>query len=113
MKRIKSLLSKWFLKLSKKLDTKSESASIKSHSNVDVIHARYEISDDMINSYVNSIGQDFLKKEIYHRLATGITNEIMKKYANKIKTIKNIERGSVTYFCDIYLYEPQEERDIR
>ena len=35
------------------------------------------------------------------------------KYADKIKTVKNIERRSVTYFCDIYLYEPQEERDIR
>lgn len=78
-----------------------------------MIHARYEISDDMINSYVKSIGQDFIKKEINYHLATGITNEIMKKYANKIKSIKNIERRSVTYFCDIYLYEPQEERDIR
>lgn len=108
MKRIKFLLSKWFLKLSKKLDTKSENVFIKSYSNVDRISAKYEISDDTINLYGSSIGQDFLKYEINKRLAAEIANEIMKMYANKIKIVQNIEKGSVTYVCDIYLYNPQK-----
>ena len=38
-------------------------------------------------------------------------NEIMKMYPNKIKFIKNSERKSVTYFCDVYLYNSQEEKE--
>lgn len=108
MKRIKILLSKWFLKLSKKLDSKSENVSVKLHPNVDRISAKFEISDDLINSYSKSVGQDFLKSEINYHLAIEIANEITKKYADKIKSTENTERRSVTYFCDIFLYNPQE-----
>lgn len=107
MKRIKFLLSKWLLKLSKKLDTKSENAPIKTYS-IDRISAKFEISDDMINLYGSSLGQDYLENKINNHLAAKIANEIMKMYANKIKIVQNIEKGSVTYVCDIYLYNPQK-----
>ena len=109
MKRIKFLLSKWLLKLSKKIDSKSENMFVKSHPKIDKISAKYEISDDTINLFGSSIGQDFLKSEIDKRLAAEIGNEIMKMYANKIKIVQNIERGSVIYACDIYLYNPQKK----
>lgn len=76
---------------------------VKSHPKIDKISAKYEISDDTINLFGSSIGQDFLKSEIDKRLAAEIGNEIMKMYANKIKIVQNIERGSVIYGCDIYL----------
>lgn len=108
MKRIKFLLSKWFLKLSKKLGTKSKNVPNKLYPNIDKISARFEISNDMINLYGSSLGQDYLEKEINSSLAAEIANEIMKMYANKIKIVQNIEKGSVTYVCDIYLYNPQK-----
>ena len=108
MKRIKFVLSKWLLKLSKKIELKSENMFVKSHPKIDKISAKYEISDDTINLFGSSIGQDFLKSEIDKRLAAEIGNEIMKMYANKIKIVQNIERGSVIYACDIYLYNPQK-----
>ena len=64
MKRIKFLLSKWFLKLSKKLGTKSKNVPNKLYPNIDKISARFEISNDMINLYGSSLGQDYLEKEI-------------------------------------------------
>ena len=112
MKRVKILLSKWLLKLSKKLHSKSENVSVKSHPNIDKISAKFEISDDLINSYAKSVGPDFLKREINYHLAIKIANEILEKYANKIKSTENTERRSVTYFCDICLYNPQES-DIK
>ena len=89
------------------MDTKSENAPIKTYS-IDRISAKFEMSDDMINLYGSSLGQDYLEKEIDKRLAAEIGNEIMKMYANKIKIVQNIERGSVIYGCDIYLYNPQK-----
>lgn len=77
------------------------------NSNVDIISARYEISEDMRNSYIKSIGQEFLENEI-DQLAIGIANEIMKKYADKIKIVENVEKGSVTYCFDILVYNPKE-----
>ena len=82
--------------------------SVKSHPNIDKISAKFEMSDNMINLYGSSLGQDYLEKEINKRLAAEIANEIMKMYANKIKIVQNIEKGSVTYVCDIYLYNPQK-----
>lgn len=81
---------------------------MKQDSNVDIISAKYEISEDMRNSYIKSIGQEFLENEINNQLAIGIAGEIVKKYADKIKIVKNIEKGSVTYCCDILVYNPEE-----
>lgn len=81
---------------------------MKQDSNIDIISAKYEISEDMRNSYIKSIGQEFLENEINDQLAIGIAGEIVKKYANKIKIVKNIEKGSVTYCCDILVYNPEE-----
>lgn len=76
--------------------------------NVDKISAKFEISNDMINLYGSSLGQDYLENKINKHLAADIANEIMKMYADKIKIVQNIEKGSVTYVCDIYLCNPQE-----
>lgn len=84
---------------------------MKQDSNIDIISAKYEISEDMRNSYIKSIGQEFLENEINDQLAIGIAGEIVKKYANKIKIVKNIEKGSVTYCCDILVYNPEESSD--
>ena len=81
---------------------------MKQDSNVDIISAKYEISEDMRNSYIKSIGQEFLENEIINQLEIGIASEIAKKYANKIKIVENIEKGSVTYCCDIMVYNPKE-----
>ena len=62
----------------------------------------------MRNSYIKSIGQEFLENEIINQLEIGIASEIAKKYANKIKIVENIEKGSVTYCCDIMVYNPKE-----
>lgn len=81
---------------------------MKQDSNVDIISAKYEISEDMRNSYIKSIDQEFLENEIHAQLAIGIAGEIVEKYADKIKIVKNIEKGSVTYCCDILVYNPKE-----
>lgn len=83
----------------------------KQNLNVDIISAKYEISNDMLNSYTNSLDQEFLKNEITNQLVMGIANEIMKKYANKIRIVPNTEKGSVTYCCDILIYNPKENED--
>lgn len=84
---------------------------MKQDSNVDKISAKYEISEEMRNSYIRSIGQEFLENEINDQLAIGIAHEIVKKYADKIKIVKNVEKGSVTYCCDILVYNPEESDD--
>lgn len=81
---------------------------MKQDSNVDIISAKYEISEDMRNSYIKLIGQEFLENKINDQLANGIASEIVKKYANKIKIVENIEKGSVIYCCDIMVYNPKE-----
>ncbi len=81
---------------------------MKQDSNVDIISAKCEISEDMRNSYIKLIGQEFLENKIINQLAIGIASEIVKKYANKIKIVENIEKGSVTYCCDIMVYNPKE-----
>lgn len=86
---------------------------MKQDSNIDIISAKYEISEDMRNSYIKSIGQEFLENEINDQLAIGIADEIVKKYADKIKIVKNVEKGSVTYRCDILVYNPEESDNKR
>lgn len=86
---------------------------MKQDSNIDIISAKYEISEDMRNSYIKSISQEFLENEIHAQLAIGIAGEIVKKYADKIKIVKNIEKGSVTYCCDILVYNPKESDNKR
>lgn len=86
---------------------------MKQDSNIDIISAKYEISEDMRNSYIKSISQEFLENEIHAQLAIGIAGEIVKKYADKIKIVKNIEKGSVTYCCDIQVYNPKESDNKR
>lgn len=81
---------------------------MKQDSNVDIISAKCEISEDMRNSYIKLIGQEFLENKINDQLANGIASEIVKKYANKIKIVENIEKGSVIYCCDIMVYNPKE-----
>lgn len=84
---------------------------MKQDSNIDIISAKYEISEDMRNSYIKSIGQEFLENEINNQLTIGIADEIAKKYADKIKIVKNVEKGSVTYCCDILVYNSEESDD--
>ncbi len=76
--------------------------------NIDKISAKFEMSNDMLNLYGSSLGQDYLENEINRSLAAEIANEIMKMYANKIKIVQNIEKGSVTYVCDILVCNPKE-----
>lgn len=76
--------------------------------NVVRISAKYEISEDKINSCTRAFGQDFVKNDINKSLAVEIANEIMKMYANKIKIVQNVENRSVTYYCDVLVYNPKE-----
>ena len=99
MNKLRKRLSKWFLDTAKKLDSDTvndnctipipsmnEPIIMYDRNHVDRIHAQYQISDIMFDTYRKMEGYDgFFEERIPEILTRGIAEEIMKVYKDEIK----------------------------
>ena len=125
MNKLRKRLSKWFLDTAKKLDSntvndnctipipsRNEPIIMYDQYHVDKIHAQYQISDMMFDTYRKMEGYDgFFEERIPEILTSGIAEEIMKVYKDEIKKTQLISMDAPLYYLDVYVCKPQKKRE--
>lgn len=123
MSKLRKRLSKWFLDIAKKLDSdtvndncvipipsRNEPIIMYDQYHVDRIHAQYQISDIMFDTYRKMEGYDGIFEErIPEILTMGIAEEIMKVYKDEIKKTQLISMDAPLYYLDVYVCKPQKK----
>ena len=123
MNKLRKRLSKWFLDTAKKLDndtvndnctipipSMNEPIIMYDRNHVDRIHAQYQISDIMFDTYRKMEGYDgFFEERIPEILTRGIAEEIMKVYKDEIKKTQLISMDAPLYYLDVYVCKPQKK----
>ena len=126
MNRLRKRLSKWFLDTAKKLDSdtvndncvipipsRNEPIIMYDRNHVDRIHAQYQISDIMFDTYRKMEGYDgFFEERIPEILTRGIAEEIMKVYKDEIKKTQLISMDAPLYSLDVYVCKPTKKEAI-
>ena len=126
MNKLRKRLSKWFLDTAKKLDSdtvndncvipipsRNEPIIMYDRNHVDRIHAQYQISDIMFDTYRKMEGYDgFFEERIPEILASGIAEEIMKVYKDEIKKTQLISMDAPLYYLDVYVCKPTKKEAI-
>ena len=126
MNRLRKRLSKWFLDTAKKLDSdtvndncvipipsRNEPIIMYDRNHVDRIHAQYQISDIMFDTYRKMEGYDgFFEESIPEILTKGIAEEIMKVHKDEIKKTQLISMDAPVYSLDIYVCKPQKKESL-
>ena len=123
MSKLRKRLSKWFLDTAKKLDSDTvndnctipipsmnEPIIMYDRNHVDRIHAQYQISDIMFDTYRKMEGYDgFFEERIPEILTRGIAEEIMKVYKDEIKKTQLISMDAPVYYLDVYVCKRQKK----
>ena len=126
MNKLRKRLSKWFLDIAKKLDSdtvndncvipipsRNEPIIMYDQYHVDKIHAQYQISDMMFDTYRKMEGYDgFFEERIPEILTRGIAEEIMKVYKDEIKKTQLISMDAPLYYLDVYVCKPQKKESL-
>ena len=126
MSKLRKRLSKWFLDTAKKLDSdtvndncvipipsRNEPIIMYDRNHVDRIHAQYQISDIMFDTYRKMEGYDgFFEERIPEILTMGIAEEIMKVYKDEIKKTQLISMDAPLYYLDVYVSRPTKKETI-
>ena len=126
MSKLRKRLSKWFLDTAKKLDsdTVNDNCTIPIPSmnepiimydqyHVDKIHAQYQISNTMFDTYRKMDGYDgFIEERIPEILARGIAEEIMKAHKDEIKKTQLELIDGPLYSLDVYVCRPQKKESL-
>ena len=123
MSKLRKRLSKWFLDTAKKLDSNivndnctipipsmNEPIIMYDRNHVDMIHAQYQISDIMFDTYRRMEGYDgFFEERVPEILTRGIAEEIMKVHKDEIKKTQFISMDAPLYYLDVYVCKPQKK----
>ena len=126
MNKLRKRLSKWFLDTAKKLDSNivndnctipipsmNEPIIMYDRNHVDRIHAQYQISDIMFDTYRKMEGYDgFFEERIPEILTKGIAEEIMKVHKDEIKKTQLISMDAPLYSLDVYVCKPQKKESL-
>ena len=126
MSKLRKRLSKWFLDTAKKLDSnivndnctipipsRNEPIIMYDWNHVDRIHAQYQISDIMFDTYRKMEGYDgFFEERIPEILTRGIAEEIMKTYKSEIKKTQLASMDNLLYSLDVYVCKPQKKESL-
>ena len=126
MNKLRKRLSKWFIDIAKKLDsdTVNDNCTIPIPSmnepiimydqyHVDKIHAQYQISNTMFDTYRKMDGYDgFIEERIPEILARGIAEEIMKAHKDEIKKTQLELIDGPLYSLDVYVCRPQKKESL-
>lgn len=126
MSKLRKRLSKWFLDTAKKLDSNivndnctipipsmNEPIIMYDRNHVDRIHAQYQISDMMFDTYRRMEGYDgFFEERIPEILTRGIAEEIMKVHKDEIKKTQLISTDAPVYYLDVYVCKPQKKESL-
>ena len=121
MSKLRKRLSKWFLDTAKKLDSDTvndNSAIIQhitmyNHYHAYKIHAQYQISNTMLDTYRRMEGYDnFIEERIPEILTREIAEEIMKTYKSKIKKTQLASMDNLLYSLDVYVCKPQKKESL-
>ena len=126
MSKLRKRLSKWFLDTAKKLDSdtvndncvipipsRNEPIIMYDQYHVDKIHAQYQISNTMFDTYRKMDGYDgFIEERIPEILARGIAEEIMKAHKDEIKKTQLISMDAPVYSLDVYVCRPQKKESL-
>ena len=121
MNKLRKRLSKWFLDTAKKLDSNTvndNSAIIQhitmyDHYHAYKIHAQYQISNTMLDTYRRMEGYDnFIEERIPEILARGIAEEIMKAHKDEIKKTQLELIDGPLYSLDVYVCRPQKKESL-
>ena len=126
MSKLRKRLSKWFLDTAKKLDSdtvndncvipipsRNEPIIMYDQYHVDKIHAQYQISNTMFDTYRKMDGYDgFIEERIPEILARGIAEEIMKVHKDEIKKTQFISMDAPLYYLDVYVCKPQKKESL-
>ena len=118
MSKLRKRLSKWFLDTAKKLDSDTvndNSAIIQhitmyDHYHAYKIHAQYQISNTMLDTYRRMEGYDnFIEERIPEILTREIAEEIMKTYKSEIKKTQLASMDNLLYSLDVYVCKSQKK----
>ena len=128
MNRLRKRLSKWFLDAAKKLDTntvndnctipipipsRNEPIIMYDQYHVNKIHAQYQVSDIMFDTYRRMEGYDgFFEERVPEILTRGIAEEIMKVHKDEIKKAQLISMDAPLYYLDVYVCKPQTKESL-
>ena len=121
MNKLRKRLSKWFLDTAKKLDSNTvndNSAIIQhitmyDHYHAYKIHAQYQISNIMLDTYRRMEGYDnFIEERIPEILTREIAEEIMKTYKSEIKKTQLASMDNLLYSLDVYVCKPQKKESL-
>ena len=126
MNKLRKRLSKWFLDIAKKLDSdtvndncvipipsRNEPIIMYDQYHVDKIHAQYQISNTMFDTYRKMDGYDgFIEERIPEILARGIAEEIMKAHKDEIKKTQLELIDGPLYSLDVYVCRPQKKESL-
>ena len=121
MNKLRKRLSKWFLDTAKKLDSNTvndNSAIIQhitmyDHYHAYKIHAQYQISNTMLDTYRRMEGYDnFIEERIPEILTREIAEEIMKTYKSEIKKTQLASMDNLLYSLDVYVCKPQKKESL-
>ena len=126
MNKLRKRLSKWFLDTAKKLDSdtvndncvipipsRNEPIIMYDQYHVDKIHAQYQISNTMFDTYRKMDGYDgFIEERIPEILARGIAEEIMKAHKDEIKKTQLEFIDGPLYSLDVYVCRPQKKESL-
>ena len=121
MNKLRKRLSKWFLDTAKKLDSNTvndNSAIIKNitmydHYHAYKIHAQYQISKTMLDTYRRMEGYDnFIEERIPEILTREIAEEIMKTYKSEIKKTQLASMDNILYSLDVHVCKPQKKESL-
>ena len=126
MNKLRKRLSKWFLDTAKKLDSDivndnctipipsmNDPIVMYDRNHVDRIHAQYQISDIMFDTYRKMEGYDgFFEESIPEILTRGIAEEIMKVHKDEIKKTQLISMDAPLYSLDVYVCKPTKKEAI-
>ena len=126
MNKLRKRLSKWFLDTAKKLDSdtvndncvipipsRNEPIIMYDQYHVDKIHAQYQISNTMFDTYRKMDGYDgFIEERIPEILARGIAEEIMKAHKDEIKKTQLELIAAPLYSLDVYVCRPQKKESL-
>ena len=126
MSKLRKRLSKWFLDTAKKLDSNivndnctipipsmNEPIIMYDRNHVDRIHAQYQISNTMLDTYRRMEGYDnFIEERIPEILTREIAEDIMKTYKSKIKKTQLASMDNLLYSLDVYVCKPQKKESL-
>ena len=126
MNKLRRRLSKWFLDTAKKLDSnivndnctipipsRNEPIIMYDRNHVDRIHAQYQISDIMFDTYRKMEGYDgFFEERIPEILTRGIAEEIMKTCKSEIKKTQLASMDNLLYSLYVYVCKPQKKESL-